>query len=178
MLDPRPRHRLPTAHPSSRCCGHMHLFKIEIWNQASTLGEVPSPKLTGQVNLLTSHKEGRSVSPHLETFLLQVPCCVFLKKCMLYKLTISNDCYIQEFDNNLFLPLKHYLVRKLLCHVMPQALLDYVRMFYIFIFSVLQLKIYVFFLSLRKQLAQDSGLSKKVIGFLTSFVELRTLPKS
>ena len=103
MLDPRPRHRLPTAHPSSRCCGHMHLFKVEIWNQASTLGEVPSPKLTGQVNLLTSHKEGRSVSPHLETFLLQVPCRVFFKKCMLYKLTVSNDCYIQEFDNNLFL---------------------------------------------------------------------------
>ena len=174
MLDPRPRHRLPTAHPSSRCCGHMRLFKIEIWNQASTLGEVPSPKLTSQVNLFTSHKEGRSISPHLETFLLQVSCRVFFKKCMLYKLTISNDCYIQEFDNNLFLflPLKHDLVRKQLCHVMPQALLNYVRRFYIFIVSVLQLKICVFFLNLRKQLAQDSGLSEKVIGFLTSFVEL------
>ena len=47
MLDPHPRHRLPTAHPSSWCCGHIHLFKVEIWNQASTLGEIPSPKLTG-----------------------------------------------------------------------------------------------------------------------------------
>ena len=34
MLDPHPRHRLPTAHPSSRCCGHLHLFKEEIWNRA------------------------------------------------------------------------------------------------------------------------------------------------
>ena len=32
---------------------------------------------------------------------------------------------------------KHDLVRKLLCHVMPQALLNYVRRFYIFIFSAL-----------------------------------------
>ena len=46
MLDPCPRHRLSTAHPSSRPAGHTHLFEVEIWNQASTLGEVPSPKLT------------------------------------------------------------------------------------------------------------------------------------
>ena len=45
MLDPHPRHTLPTAHPISWCCGHIHLFKVEIWNQASTLGEVPSPSL-------------------------------------------------------------------------------------------------------------------------------------
>ena len=170
MLDPRPRHRLPTAHPRSQCCRRIHLFKVEIWNQASTL-----PKLSHQVSLLTSHKEGRSTSPHFETFLLQIPCRVFFFiKFMLYKLTVSPDCDLQEFDNNLFLflPLKHDLVRKRLCHVMPQILLKYVRRFYIFIFSALQLKIYVFFLNLRKQLAQESGLSKKVIGSLTSFVEL------
>ena len=34
------------------------------------------------------------------------------------------------------LPLKHDLLRKLLCHVMSQALLNYVRRFYIFIFSI------------------------------------------
>ena len=95
MPDPHPRHRLLTARPSSWCCGHIHLFKVEVWNQAS--------KLTHQVNLLTSHKEGRSISPHLETFLLQVPRRVFKKKKLyVYKLTISDDCYIQEFDNNLF----------------------------------------------------------------------------
>ena len=35
------------------------------------------------------------------------------------------------------LPLKHDLLRKLLCHVTSQALLNYVRRFYIFIFSAL-----------------------------------------
>ena len=40
-LTPRPRHRLPIAHPSSWCCRRIHLFKVEIWNQASTL-----PKLS------------------------------------------------------------------------------------------------------------------------------------
>ena len=35
------------------------------------------------------------------------------------------------------LPLKHDLLKKLLCHVMSQALLNYLRRFYIFIFSAL-----------------------------------------
>ena len=45
MLDPRPRHRLPTAHPSSWCCGHIHLFKVKEpskpFSQTHQLGKSP-----------------------------------------------------------------------------------------------------------------------------------------
>ena len=55
MFNPCPRGGLPTADPSSWCCGHIYLFKEEIRNQASTLGEVPCPELKRYVNLLASH---------------------------------------------------------------------------------------------------------------------------
>ena len=80
MLDPRPRGRLPTADPSSQCCGHIHLFKEEIWNQAITLEEVPSPKLTHFVTLLTSHKKGRNFGTlelTLELFSFKFPVVCF-----------------------------------------------------------------------------------------------------
>lgn len=45
-------------------------------------------------------------------------------------------------------------------------------------FLYVSVRMHVLFLNMRKQLAQDSGLSKKAIGFLTTFVELGNLTKS
>ena len=40
MPDPRLRHRLLTAQPSSRCCGHIHLLKVVIWNMYNIMYEM------------------------------------------------------------------------------------------------------------------------------------------
>ena len=58
----------------------VNLFKEEIWNQAITLEEVPSPKLTHFVTLLTSHKKGRNFGTlelTLELFSFKFPVVCF-----------------------------------------------------------------------------------------------------